>query len=283
MRTRGVDHVGVTVSDLEDAIADLRRVGGELCYIEGPIIEPFPGWMKAKLGAREPAPLRVAAVNAFGANLELFEYEKAEGEPAPKPGTPGSFFLLLLTGDPTVVAGRLGVTGGPEGFDTTLPSGVHLAVRPGEGNRLCGGVFLSRAEIPAVEEDFERLFGLEPLRPAAAFGAEGTVFAAREGAELAVLTAEGDSARPANSDLGGHHVAFHADDVDASCDLLDALDGYRALGRPETITDGPIVGDRWIYVASPTGLQLELINMPDGDMPYETNALRTRTPIGERQ
>jgi len=79
---------------------------------------------------------------------------------------------------------------------------------------------------------------------------------------------------PRNSDWGGHHLAFYVDDVDAAVAYLKSVPGVRVLGEPETITEGPIAGDRWVYFLSPWGLQLEVLHMPKG-MPYE-NATRAR-------
>ena len=73
---------------------------------------------------------------------------------------------------------------------------------------------------------------------------------------------------PRNSDWGGHHLAIYVTDVDAAVSYLRTRPGVRVLGEPETITDGPIAGDRWVYFLSPWGMQLELINLPAG-RPYE--------------
>lgn len=73
---------------------------------------------------------------------------------------------------------------------------------------------------------------------------------------------------PRNSDWGGHHLAIHVTDVDAAAAYLRAQPGVRVLGDPETITEGPIAGDRWVYFVAPWGMQLELINLPAG-APYE--------------
>lgn len=73
---------------------------------------------------------------------------------------------------------------------------------------------------------------------------------------------------PRNSDWGGHHLAIYVEDVDKAAEYLRAQPGVRVLGEPQTIEDGPIQGDRWVYFLAPWGMQLELINMPMG-MPYE--------------
>ncbi|WP_158711478.1 nitroreductase/quinone reductase family protein [Streptomyces xylophagus] len=89
-----------------------------------------------------------------------------------------------------------------------------------------------------------------------------------------------DRARPRNSDWGGHHFALYVDDVDKAAAYLRAVPGVTILGEPETIEDGPIAGDRWVYFTTPWGLHMELINMPAG-MPFEeTTSTRLYLPEG---
>ncbi|MFG2887746.1 VOC family protein [Streptomyces sp. NPDC048297] len=84
---------------------------------------------------------------------------------------------------------------------------------------------------------------------------------------------------PLNSDVGGHHLAFYVDDVDAAAAYLRRKPGVTLMGEPETITAGPIAGDRWLYFSTPIGIQMELIHMPDGSLPYEAEtAARRATP-----
>lgn len=86
-------------------------------------------------------------------------------------------------------------------------------------------------------------------------------------------------ALPRNSDWGGHHLAIYVDDVDKAVEYLRAVPGVTVLGEPETIVDGPIAGDRWVYFTTPWGMHLELITMPPG-MPYETGTpARVYTPV----
>jgi catechol 2,3-dioxygenase-like lactoylglutathione lyase family enzyme len=73
---------------------------------------------------------------------------------------------------------------------------------------------------------------------------------------------------PRNSDWGGHHLAIHVENVDAAVDYLRSVPGVKVLGEPQTITEGPIAGDRWVYFITPWGLQMEVLHMPRG-MPYE--------------
>jgi catechol 2,3-dioxygenase-like lactoylglutathione lyase family enzyme len=73
---------------------------------------------------------------------------------------------------------------------------------------------------------------------------------------------------PRNSDWGGHHLAIYVNDVDAAVAYLRTQPDVRILGEPETIVDGPIAGDRWVYFLTPWGMQMELIHSAAG-RPYE--------------
>lgn len=65
-----------------------------------------------------------------------------------------------------------------------------------------------------------------------------------------------------NSDIGGHHIAFYVDDLDASIAHLRQA-GVRTFDGP-TSSKGPAEGNRWIYFLSPWGLQFELVSYPHG-------------------
>jgi catechol 2,3-dioxygenase-like lactoylglutathione lyase family enzyme len=87
--------------------------------------------------------------------------------------------------------------------------------------------------------------------------------------ELFQYEAPGQTDRlPRNSDHGGHHLAFYVDDVDAAAEYLRAQPDVTILGDPQTIHEGPIAGDRWVYFTTPWGMGMEVLNMPAG-MPYE--------------
>jgi catechol 2,3-dioxygenase-like lactoylglutathione lyase family enzyme len=74
---------------------------------------------------------------------------------------------------------------------------------------------------------------------------------------------------PANSDIGGHHLAIHVRDVDAAFAHLRAVSGVTVLGEPRTVAEqGPIDGDRWIYFRTPWGMQMEALSLPK-HLPYE--------------
>jgi catechol 2,3-dioxygenase-like lactoylglutathione lyase family enzyme len=84
--------------------------------------------------------------------------------------------------------------------------------------------------------------------------------------------------KPRNSDVGATHIAFYVDDVDEAVRYLRSVPGVHVLAQPETILDGPIAGDRWVYFETPVGLSMEVLCMPDGSMPYETTTDSRRAP-----
>lgn len=69
--------------------------------------------------------------------------------------------------------------------------------------------------------------------------------------------------QPANSDVGGHHLAFYVDDMDSAVAYLRSK-GVRILGEPTVRTSGPNGGQTWVYFLSPWGMQLELVSFPNG-------------------
>lgn len=70
-----------------------------------------------------------------------------------------------------------------------------------------------------------------------------------------------------NSDIGGHHIAFYVDDIDATATYLKS-NNIRTLMGPLPVNDGPAAGQSIIYFYAPWGLQLEAISFPKG-MAYE--------------
>ena len=83
--------------------------------------------------------------------------------------------------------------------------------------------------------------------------------------------ADGENPQPRNSDLGGHHIAFYVDDLDAGVAHLRAH-GIRVLGEP-TVSRNASEGQRWVYFLSPWGMQFELVSYPNGKA-YERDAVR---------
>ena len=81
--------------------------------------------------------------------------------------------------------------------------------------------------------------------------------------------ADGQQPQPRNSDIGGHHLAFYVDDLDAAVDYLKSR-GIRILGEP-TASRNASEGQRWVYFLSPWGMQFELVSFPNGKA-YEKTA-----------
>lgn len=64
---------------------------------------------------------------------------------------------------------------------------------------------------------------------------------------------------PRNSDIGGHHLAFYVDDVDAARAYLAQVPGVRLMDGPNRVAeDAPVAGQRWFYFATPWGLHMEI-------------------------
>lgn len=68
---------------------------------------------------------------------------------------------------------------------------------------------------------------------------------------------------PRNADIGGHHLAFYVDDMDAAVAYLHKVN-LDVLGEPTVMTEGPSAGETWVYFLSPWGMQLELVSYPNG-------------------
>ncbi len=77
---------------------------------------------------------------------------------------------------------------------------------------------------------------------------------------------------PANSDVGGHHLALYVDDFDAALAYLRAH-GVEIMGEPVVRHAGPSAGQTWVYFRAPWGLQLELLSYPSGKA-YERETAR---------
>lgn len=66
-------------------------------------------------------------------------------------------------------------------------------------------------------------------------------------------------ARPC--DVGAVHVALAVDDLDAVLETI-AASGWKAAGKPQTLTTGPNAGKRVIYVRDPDGTTIEFMQAP---------------------
>jgi len=85
-----------------------------------------------------------------------------------------------------------------------------------------------------------------------------------------------NTAPPKNSDIGGHHLAFYVDDMDAAVAYLRD-NGVEVLGEPTSYTEGPNLGLTWCYFMAPWGMQLEIVSSPNGTT-YDNDAVATGKP-----
>ena len=76
--------------------------------------------------------------------------------------------------------------------------------------------------------------------------------------------------QPKNSDIGGYHIAFYVDDINAAVAYLKEQNVTTFLG-PLPVDQGPAAGQTINYFLAPWGTQFELISYPDG-MAYEAEA-----------
>lgn len=85
---------------------------------------------------------------------------------------------------------------------------------------------------------------------------------------------------PANSDIGGHHLAFYVENMDKAVAALRGR-GVEVMGEPTVIKDGPSEGLSWVYVRAPWGLQLELVSYPRGLRAYRDKKINVWRPRPE--
>jgi catechol 2,3-dioxygenase-like lactoylglutathione lyase family enzyme len=70
---------------------------------------------------------------------------------------------------------------------------------------------------------------------------------------------------PRNSDVGGHHLAFYVDDIDAGYEFVRSIPGVTVqMGPNEVDPSAPVAGQRWFYFQTPWGMQLELTTCSTG-------------------
>jgi catechol 2,3-dioxygenase-like lactoylglutathione lyase family enzyme len=70
---------------------------------------------------------------------------------------------------------------------------------------------------------------------------------------------------PRNSDVGGHHLAFYVDDIEAAYDYVCSIPGVVVQEGPNGVDPAaPVAGQRWFYFLSPWGMQLELTTCASG-------------------
>jgi catechol 2,3-dioxygenase-like lactoylglutathione lyase family enzyme len=79
--------------------------------------------------------------------------------------------------------------------------------------------------------------------------------------------------RPRNFDDGGHHLSFQVSDMTLALKQFRKA-GVELLGSVNDNPDGPWEGADWIYLKTPFGLYIEVLQMPDQGIGYELAAGR---------
>ncbi len=64
-------------------------------------------------------------------------------------------------------------------------------------------------------------------------------------------------------DVGHVHVALTVDNLDGVLQKI-AESGWKAVGEPQGLTEGPNAGKRVVYVRDPDGTTIEFMQMPTG-------------------
>ncbi|MGC9669656.1 VOC family protein [Planosporangium sp. 12N6] len=336
-----VDHIALTVPDLDAAVAfAVETLGGQVAYRLPPLTRD-DDWMREKLDVHPRASATIALVRLGPVtNLELFEYTAPDHDPVPPPPSrPGCQVLGLAVDDVETAAAAL-VAGGARAAGPVVtappsspragtrwtrlvaPWGLPIELRttpeplpyerdtaarrhspapywtnhddgppeptPVPGLHCVDHVGYTVADLDAALAVWTGVLGAELLYRV---DDEPGLDAGRPVAHAALRMGPTDNVElwspagaagepPRNSDVGGRHLAIHVEDVDAAAAYLAARPGFAVLGTPETIEDGPIAGDRWVYVRSPLGLHIELVRMPDGALPYERESAGRRRAAG---
>ncbi|MEU3855361.1 VOC family protein [Streptomyces sp. NPDC029554] len=264
----GHAHLALHVTDVARAASELTRRAGVSPL--GPVIrvpdgQPDAGTHWVRLSSPFGAPLELRSVP------DVLPYESGGGTPRRRP--PGPW----RNSDDEAASGR-GLPGalGVDHFARTV-SDLDAAER--FFVNVLGAEPLYRSEYQSLPAELAAALGVPPggalRRAVMGMGPTDTIELVSYGGKSA-----GDQHPPRNSDVGGSHIALHVRDVDAAAGYL-AAHGCTVLGQPETIHEGPLAGDRWVYTRAPFGLYVEVVNMPDGALPYErSTAARRRSAHG---
>ena len=88
---------------------------------------------------------------------------------------------------------------------------------------------------------------------------------------------DADRHPPPQSAVGGQHLAFYVEDIDAGVDSLRAHNVI-TLGEPKRVSEGPSSGLAWVRFLAPWGQQLELVCYPRGIAAYADRTPSVWTP-----
>jgi len=83
---------------------------------------------------------------------------------------------------------------------------------------------------------------------------------------------DADDTSPQLSDVGATHIGIQVNDIDEAVEALEERDDVEILDEPRTNDDGPTAGLTYVFLRTPWGMYLELVEAPDDGMPYEEDA-----------
>jgi len=124
-------------------------------------------------------------------------------------------------------------------------------------------IFIDGPFVDEVGDGMRKRLNVDPR-------AKSTIAMIRFGANHNVELFEYDapdqrSALPRNSDVGGHHLAFYVDDIDAGYEYLRSIPGVTLQEGPNGVDPAsPVAGQRWFYFQTPWGMQMELTSCAAG-------------------
>jgi catechol 2,3-dioxygenase-like lactoylglutathione lyase family enzyme len=109
IKVRGVQHIGLTVPDMEDAVRFFEGVFGAATVLSTGRIDVDDRYMIAKLGVPGHCRIRDLRMLRCGnaTNIELFEYEGEEPSEIKRNSQVGAFHIGLEVEDATASAARL--------------------------------------------------------------------------------------------------------------------------------------------------------------------------------
>lgn len=133
MRVFGLQHVGFTVPDIDEAVRFFETVFGGATVLSTGLIDVDDAFMRRRLGV--PGKCRIEDIRVLrvgdGSNLEIFQYsgEPGAGEPLKRNSQPGGFHLAFQVDDAHAAAARLRVAGvdlldGPTDVETGPMAGL---------------------------------------------------------------------------------------------------------------------------------------------------------------
>lgn len=110
IKTYGMQHIGFTVPDMDQAVEFFETVFGGVTILETGLIDVDSDFMTAKLGV--PGDKRIQNIKVLrvgnGTNLEIFEYSgEDEDEPLKRNSQSGGFHMAFEVEDAVKSADRL--------------------------------------------------------------------------------------------------------------------------------------------------------------------------------